>query len=230
VYFPTRMHTDAHSMHSHIRKISRGTADNERGCLSPFVTAVPASMHTESLSYFSISLSLFRSSTSPGFHLYQASPRTTNHPYLSGLIRIIDVFWWTQYFIFWLTRKSQLILWNFSIKIFLLYNISETILYSTFWDTKYDIPTLRNTSGQVREKRCDLKKGAFCAVAFRCRFYFDIICICDLTKDIAREVWIIGVKQWFYCVSRPPPGLFRRPFALHEREPLPTPAPSVMIK
>jgi len=112
------MHTDAHSMHSHIRRISRGTADNERGCLSPFVTAVPASMHTESLSYFSISLSLFRSSTSPGFHLYQASPRTTNHPYLSGLIRIIDVFWWTQYFIFWLTRKSQLILWNFSIKIF----------------------------------------------------------------------------------------------------------------
>lgn len=66
MYFPTRAHIDARCTRAHTRTISRGTADNERGCLSPFVTAVPASMHIESLVYFSTCPSLSCSSKVSG--------------------------------------------------------------------------------------------------------------------------------------------------------------------
>lgn len=77
-------HTDTRTTRAHIRRISRDTADNERGCLSPFVTAVPASMHTESLAYFGvISLSSSRSSSLSGSRL---DPRR-KLPLFIGLIR-----------------------------------------------------------------------------------------------------------------------------------------------
>lgn len=58
MYFPTRSHRRSLHTRTHTRRISRGTANNEQRCLSPFVTAVLASMHTSSLAYFSIYLCL----------------------------------------------------------------------------------------------------------------------------------------------------------------------------
>lgn len=161
MYFPTQAHTDACCTRAHIRRISRDTADNERGCLSPFVTAVPASMRTESLAYFSISLCLF------SVFLCLLSPRLCRTRPAPQTIPIYRTNSDHQRFPTSVAfSRCPLIYVEVSInfrrdftRIFLLYNILGNTLYSVFSNMKCDTPTKKHQR-TIQERRYDLQKGA----------------------------------------------------------------------